>query len=203
MNCPNCGQAYPQGARLCPFCGTVLSPGESGAQQPTPPGLIPAIVPLTPPGTGPAEVPPVAVAGSSAPAKASLWLGIGSLVATTLVIVATFVAVAVWIANQPPELVTRLQESPEQVQRLLVDPHYQDAVMPLAVISLGAMGCCSLAEIAAVLGIVMGIVGLAREKSRPTRNGRSHSIVGMVLGVLPLLCCVGGIIIQLLSMAGA
>lgn len=201
MKCPNCGQDYPEGARLCPFCGTVLTPGGPEVQEPTPPDRIPAIVPLTPPGIGPVEIQPVA--GSSAPAKASLWLGIGSLVTTILVVVATFAAVAVWIANQPPELVTQLQEAPEQIQRLLENPQYQDAVMPLALISLGSMGCCSLAEIAAVLGIVLGIVGLTREKGRPTRNGRSHSIVGIVCSVLPLLCCVGGIIIQLLSTAGA
>lgn len=203
MKCPNCGQDYPEGARLCPFCGTVFTPGGPDIQVPTPSDRIPAIVPLTPPGLGPAEgtVPPTA--GSNAPARASLWLGICSLATLVLVLVATFVAVVVWIGSLPPQLATQLQESPEQIQRMFEDPQYQEAMMPLGLISLGTMGCCSLVEIAALGGIILGIVGLSREKSRPTRNGRSHSIVGIVCSVLPLLCCVGGIVIQLLSMAGA
>ncbi len=62
-------------------------------------------------------------------------------------------------------------------------------------------GCCFLGELGALVGLILGIVGLSRERVRPTRLGRTFSILGIVIGAVPLLCCVGYIVFLFLALA--
>lgn len=181
MYCPNCGQPYEEGATVCPHCGAPLPLGE---REPA----IPASSPLS------MEAPAAARPASSGMAKASLWVGIAALAMIILALLAVVGAGFIVADRAPPgfwdEFIREASEGdPEDLQELVEDPGVEAAFGQGGIAVLGSGGCCLLGELAALLGLVFGIVGLSQERDQPTQRGRTHSIVGLVLSVIPLLCC--------------
>jgi hypothetical protein len=135
----------------------------------------------------PAELPPIVpqpVPGLTASglAWASFFLGLASVLGVVL-----FVAIVLaHVAGLDPEAV----RSQALLQRY-IEEH------PLLY---AGGGICCLGELAGLLGLVLGIVGLSQERARPTRNGRTFSILGIVFGSLPLLCCVVYLIFVLVAL---
>lgn len=200
MNCPNCGQPLPEGAKICSACGTVLATAGPASSPGPPPGGTPAIVPIAPPaGALPSTQ---AAERSSALARGSFWLGLGSSGAVLLTVLVVIVAVVLWVAPLPAETVEQLQGSPEEVQRFLQDPANEGLLTALGGVGLAGMGGSCLAGLAAIGGLVCGFLGLSRETTQPTLRGRTYSTVGIVLSALPLLCCLCGAVYMLISTAG-
>ncbi len=184
MNCPNCGHPVEEGAAFCGYCGSPLPTAEtlradiSPVKEPTPATFV-----SPPVGESPLPLP-----SSSGPAKASLWLGILGIVLVILGIVVPIVGV---LQNETLREFSFEQPVTEgDINRLTQDPAFQEMIQEFSPLGFGAMALCGLGELGALVGLILGIVGLSQEESRPTRSGRAHSIIGIVLSALPLLCCV-------------
>lgn len=180
MNCPNCGQANEEGAAFCASCGSPLPSSTA---------------PIVPPERMPLRAEPSPAVGMAAPqasssgmAKAGMWLGIVSIVMIVLMVLAIVVASFMLVDQFSPDILEELQRdpSPENIERMFS----RGDLERIGTFGFGAIGCCLLSELCALLGLIFGVVGLTRESSRPTRSGRTHSIVGIVFSILPLLCCV-------------
>ena len=59
-----------------------------------------------------------------------------------------------------------------------------------------------LSMLLALIGLILGIVGVVQEGKRPTRHGKALGIVGIVLSSLPLLCCVTLLFIGMFALTG-
>ncbi len=183
MNCPFCGRPYEEGWRVCPHCGRPLFP---------PPDLESA---------GPQAAPSL----SSGPARASLILSLVALLLLVLSLVIATVAV-IQVGNflqaRDPRILDWIYSHPEIVQSLMRrDPVLRQALETGGMFALIGLVLFLLAEVGACLGLVLGVMGLAQEKVRPTRQGRTHSTIGIVLGVFPLFCCLGLLILVFASLA--
>jgi ABC-type Fe3+ transport system permease subunit len=131
-------------------------------------------------------------------AKASMWLGIISLVLLVLAIVVSVAGVF-----GAPDFWEAIQDvDPENIDRLINDPDMQESAQSASLVFLSSTGCCFLGMLGALLGLIFGIVGISQEQDRPTRSGRTHSIVGIVLSVIPLLCCVATIVAYIVVLGG-
>jgi len=170
----------------CPNCGQPYEPGATvclacGSPFPSTaaPSISPAPVYLAP---LPDEVRPA----SSSVAKASLVLGIVGIVLIALVVIllSSLVGSITGLNLTSEAEITKFAE--ENVGRFT-----------------GVFVCLVGAELAALAGLILGIVGLSQEKGRPTQGGRTLSIIGTVLSALPLLCCVCYFGFGLIGVAGA
>ena len=54
-----------------------------------------------------------------------------------------------------------------------------------------------------LIGLLLGIVGVAQERRQPTRSGKVRGIVDIALSSAPLLCCVTSLLLALLMLTGA
>jgi hypothetical protein len=169
MHCTNCGQELSAGASICPSCGApvVSTPG---------PDISPT--PYVPPISAP---PPPTSSGASI---ASLVLGILGILLMVLTIVLSYTLGANIVAR----FGENLQATQDEILRLVEDPAFRSHVMGIAVCFFGGM-------LFALIGFILGIVGIAQEGKRPTQTGKALGIVGLVLSVLPLLCCVSVFVI--------
>lgn len=172
MHCANCGQGLPEGATICPSCGAPV------AQAPTA-DISPIVY------APPASVP--TLPRSSGVSIASLLLGILSILLVVLTIVLSYTLGADVIARFGESL----EITQDQIMRLAEDPAFQSRVMGIAACFIGGM-------LFALIGLILGIVGIAQEGRRPTQSGKVLSIVGLILSILPLLCCVSFLIIGLI-----
>lgn len=183
MNCPHCGRPCEEDWRVCPHCGRPLLPSPA--------------VELTGP-----EVPP---SPSSGPARASLILSLLALLLIVLSLLLTVVA-SIWAGNflqtRDPRILDWIYSNPVMIQRLMQrDPVLRQALETVATTALVGLGFFLLAELGACLGLVLGVIGLAQEKVRPTLRGRTHSTIGIVLSIFPLFCCLGLLILFFASLA--
>ncbi|MGC8875230.1 MAG: zinc ribbon domain-containing protein [Chloroflexia bacterium] len=163
MFCPNCGQPCPEGATVCPSCGSPLTP-----PVPAPPPIVPE---------------PTALPTASGLAWASFLLGLASVLGVILYVG----IVLAYSAGLSPENL----RSQEFLLRYIQEH-------PLLY---AGSGCCFLGELGALVGLILGIVGLSRERVRPTRLGRTFSILGIAIGALPLLCCIAYFVLLFLALA--
>ncbi len=183
MNCPYCGRPCEEDWRICPHCGRSLFP--SPAAESTDPET------ASPP--------------SSGPACASLVLSLLALLLVVLSLVITVVAI-VWVGNflqaRDPRILDWIYSNPAITRELLQrDPVLRQALETAGTATLVGLGLFLLAELGACLGLVLGAIGLAQEKIRPTLQGRTHSTIGIVLSIFPLLCCLGLLILFFASLA--
>jgi len=115
---------------------------------------------------------------SSGVAIASLILGILGI---SLAILAVILGLTLGVG-----LLGQLADGPdlslEEISRLAEDPSFQAESLGIQISLLGGM-------LAALLGFILGIVGIAREGGRPTQSGKTVSIFGLIVSALPLLCC--------------
>jgi hypothetical protein len=185
MNCPNCGHANEEGAAFCANCGSPLPSSTEPVVPPTEAPLQTMPSPVVTPQPIDMAVPQ---ASSSGMAKAGMWLGIASVAMIVLMVLAVVVGAFALVDQFSPDIFEELQRdpTPENIERLFS----QGELERIGAFGMGAVGCCLLSELCALLGLIFGVVGLTQESSRPTRSGRTHSIVGIVFSVLPLLCCV-------------
>ena len=173
MHCTNCGQELPEGASVCPSCGApvVSAPGPDISPTPYAP---PVAAPTLPRSSG---------------------VSIGSLILGILGVLLVIVAIALSY-TLGAEMVSRFGQSLEvtqdEIMRLAEDPAFQANVIGIAVCFLGGL-------LFALIGFILGIVGIAQEGNRPTQSGKALSIVGLVLSSLPLLCCVSFLVIGLVA----
>jgi hypothetical protein len=112
--------------------------------------------------------------GSSGVATASLVLGILSIVVS----VSTYVAFTLLLVPYV-DVSTGTMPSAEDVQSLARTPA-----------ALGIVALLVLGQLLAMLGLIMGIVGLTQERRRPTRSGKALGVIGIACSCIPLLCCV-------------
>jgi hypothetical protein len=172
MNCPSCNQPYEDGATVCPNCGAPLL-----STTPAPP----APVAPPPPPTTPAYLPPFAGPSSNGMAKASLVLGIIGVALVVLVFV-----VALFVGGGLTSL------SPEDIQT-----YAQAGGLAVTCVGVGFLA----SPVVGLLGLVVGIVALNREKTQPTRRGRTQAIVGIVLSCIPLLCCLTMVVLYIVGVS--
>lgn len=179
MHCTNCGQEMPAGANVCPFCGAP-------AAQAAPPAAVPPVTVSMPPTTAAGPIPEMR--GSSGTSVASLVLGILSILLVILSVILTYTFGA--------SIIERFGGNPNisqsEIMRLAQDPAFQANAMGIFVCIIGAL-------LVALIGFILGIVGIAGENRNPTRSGKTFSILGLVLSALPLLCCTAFFIIGLLG----
>ncbi|MGB9723730.1 MAG: hypothetical protein ACP5OO_01385 [Chloroflexia bacterium] len=183
MNCPYCGRPYEEGLRVCPHCHRILSP-PADVESPGPTSALPL---------------------SSGPARAGLILGLLALLLLILSLVMTVVAV-IQVGNalqeRDPRVLEQAYLDPEAFAALMNrDPALRQAVETGGTVVLIGLGLFLLAELGALLGLVLGVIGLAQEKVAPTRQGRTHSIIGIVVGAFPLFCCLGLLILFFAGLA--
>lgn len=183
MNCPHCGRPYEEGWKVCPHCGRSLFPS---------PDIETAGLEATP-------------SPSSGPARASLILSLLALLLLVLSLVITVVA-SVWAGNflqaRDPRILDWMYSNPAMIQRLMQrDPVLRQALETVGTAALVGLGLFLLAELGACLGLVLGVIGLAQERVQPTLHGRAHSTIGIVLGIFPLFCCLGLLILFFASLA--
>lgn len=184
MNCPYCGRPYEEGWRVCPHCGRPLFP---------------------PPDLSEPAGPQAAPSPSSGPARASLILSLVALLLLVLSLVITVMAV-IQVGNflqaRDPRILDWIYSNPGIVQNLIQrDPVLRQALETGGTFSLIGLVLFLLAEMGACLGLVLGVMGLAQEKVRPTQQGRAHSTIGIVLSIFPLFCCLGLLILVFASLA--
>jgi|GEM_PF-2308710 hypothetical protein len=184
VNCPHCGRPYEEGLSVCPHCGRPFSP-----------------LPAVPEPAGPEPAPPL----SSGLARAGLILGLLALLLLVLSLVITVVAaiqVGSFLRSRDPRILEWMYTNPEAVWSLMDrDPVLRQAIETGGTVSLVGLGLFLLAELGAFLGLGLGVAGLAQERIQPTRQGRTHSILGIVLSVFPLLCCLGLLVLFFASLA--
>ncbi|MBN1485732.1 MAG: zinc-ribbon domain-containing protein [Chloroflexia bacterium] len=202
MDCPNCGHPNEEGAVFCASCGSPLPSTEVPPKATTPPLATPSSAGMVSgPGGGLAPLPDtVSLPPSSGLAKASLWLGIAGLVLIILTVVASVMfAYSMYEELERAGVIGEIERGiapdPQELQEIFSESDLEN----LGGIGLGVVGCCLLSMLSAVLGLVLGIIGLSQESTQPTQRGRTYSIIGIVLGALPLLCCVGIFILNLLQ----
>lgn len=118
-------------------------------------------------------------------AQASLWLGIGGLVLFVLSLLLVSMVISPAFSGQLSE---------REMERLVEQKMTQ---------VIGSTFAFFLGQALSLSGLILGIVGLSREKVQPTRGGRTHTIVGIVLSTLPLACCVGSLLVSLIGLAGS
>ncbi len=184
MNCPSCGRPCEEDWKVCPHCGRPLF-----------------APPAAPASAGPEAIPPP----SSGPARASLILSLLALLGIVLSLVITFIAAA-QVGNllqaRDPRILDWLFTHPALIQRLLQrDPVLRQALETGSTLALIGLFLFLLSEMGACLGLVLGVIGLAQEKVRPTVQGRTHSMIGIVVSIIPLFCCLGLLILFFASLA--
>lgn len=155
----------------CTNCGQVYPDGATvcphcGApiSQAAPPVLYPA--PIVQPAAG------SSVPRASGVATASTVLGLLSIVLS----VSTYLALVFLMA---PYVDAGAVPSAEEFQSLI------GTTTALALVALLVLG-----QLLAMIGLILGIVGLSQEGRHPTRSGKPLSVIGIVTSCLPLLCCV-------------
>lgn len=181
MHCTNCGQELPAGAVVCPLCGAPAP----GAPAPA----VPAAVAGPPLYVQPA---PAVLPGASGVSIASLVLGILSIL---LVVLAVFLTYSLG-ANIISRFGEGMDVTQEEILRLTEDPAFQSS-------AIGMLLCFGGSLLTALGGLILGIVGISGEGRRPTQGGKALSIVGLVLSILPLLCCVAVLFLGLLGQGAA
>jgi hypothetical protein len=82
--------------------------------------------------------------------------------------------------------------TPEEVQRVATDPALQSSAVAV-------MAALAFSQLLALAGLILGIVGVSQEGKRPTQSGKALGIVGIVLSLLPLLCCVTLVLLYLVG----
>ncbi len=183
MHCTNCGQEVPAGANVCPYCG---APVAQAAPPVAPPPATMSIPPT--PMMGPAPE----MRASSGASTASLVLGILSILLVILSVVLTYTLGASIIQ----QIGGNTAPSQAEIMRLAQDPAFQSN-------AIGIFICIIAALLMALIGFILGIVGIAGEGRSPTRSGKTFGILGLVFSALPLLCCASFFIIGLLGQGAA
>jgi hypothetical protein len=180
VNCPNCGRPVEREANICPHCGTPLP-----STSPLPP---------TSPPLGTEESIPSP--RSSTLARAGLGLGVGSLV---LFILAVAGIIITW--TMLPEGALDQFSTAEEIQDLLSDPEFVEALGPTVPITIATIILLLLASLAGLLGVIVSSLGLSQEQRQRTPQGRTFCIIGIVLSSPSLLCCVAYCILTALSLS--
>jgi len=184
MHCSNCGQSLPEGAMVCPSCGAPVP----SAAQPTP------AAPSAPFSPGFAPSPQFAAAPSppagSGMATASLILGV---LAILCILLTAFLAYGLG-TNILRELGSEF--TTEEAQRLATDPAFQST-------AIGVLAAFAFSELLGLSGLILGIIGVSQESKRPTRSGKVLGIAGIVVSLVPLLCCVASLLIYATSALGS
>jgi hypothetical protein len=181
MHCTNCGQDIPDGATVCPNCGAPVP-------LPAPAAPVVSPTPLVP---GSVSVPPFAAAP---PRRATSGVSVASLIVAVLAVLC--IVLSVFLTYQLAmrvyqELGTQVTEA--EVQRLVMDPAFQTA-------AIGVIVSLALSQLLALSGLILGVLGVTQEGKQPTQSGKALGIVGIVLNLLPLLCCVTAFVFYFASM---
>lgn len=169
----------------CTNCGQDLPEGASVCSLCGAP-VVPASTPLAGPN-------PLAQLTFAPPLPGSSGLSTASLILSILSIVALVSVYGIYMVLLTPLIsATAGQPSVDDIQHLLGGPE---------IVAISAFYILSM--LLALIGLILGIVGISQEGKRPTRHGKALGIVGLALSIVPLLCCVTSLLIGIVALTGA